>query len=80
MNIEKPRGVREILDNIKEIGFYDITHRVEWRHFFSNNLIAHNVLVLVKGSDEVWIKIKKDKKLLFTPIITFQFSLDMKLK
>lgn len=67
INIEKLDDVEIILNNIKVIGFSKVTHRTEYHHFFSNNLIAHNVLILVKDSSEIWIKIKKDKKKVYTP-------------
>ncbi len=52
VNIERLSDVETILDNIKMIGFSKVTHRTEWHHFFSNNLIAHNVLILIEGSME----------------------------
>lgn len=62
INIEKLNDVETVLDNIKILGFSKVTQRTEWHHFFSNNFIAHNVLILIKDSNEIWIKIKKDKK------------------
>jgi len=67
INIEKLDDVETVLNNIKFFGFSKVAHRTEWHHFFSDNLIAHNVLILIKGSNEIWIKIKKDKKQIYTP-------------
>lgn len=69
INIEKLDDLDDVeivLDNIKKQGFSKVTHRTEWHHFFSDNNIAHNVLILIKDSDEVWIKIKKDKNQIYT--------------
>lgn len=67
INIEKLEDVEIILDNIKAVGFSKVTHRTEYHHFFSSDFIAHNVLILIKGSNEIWIKIKKDKQQINTP-------------
>lgn len=71
INIEELDDVKIILCNINKFGFSKVTHRTEWHHFFSDNLIAHNVLILIKNSNETWIKIKKDKKHIYTPYNNF---------
>lgn len=53
INIEKLDDVEMVLNNIKELGFSKVTHRTEWHHFFSNDLIAHNVFILIKDSSEI---------------------------
>jgi len=67
INIEVIQDVKNILDKIKSIGISKASRRREWHHFFSNNLVAHSVLILVENSNEVWIKIKKDKNEVYTP-------------
>lgn len=67
INIEKLNDAKMVLNHIKTLGFSKVTHRTGWHHFFSNNLIVHNVLILLKDSNEVWIKIKKDRQEVFTP-------------
>lgn len=67
INIEELDDVKIVLNNIKNLGFYEATHRTEWHHFFSNDLVAHNVLILIKDSNEIWIKVKKDKQQVNTP-------------
>jgi hypothetical protein len=71
MNIKKLSDVRTILDKIKKVGFSSAIHRTEYHHFFSKDLIAHSVLILIKDSNEVWIKIKKDKQQINTPFNNF---------
>lgn len=71
INLEKLDDVKMVLDNIKGMGFSKVTHRTEWHYFFSNNLVAHNVLILIKDSNEVWIKIKEDKQQIYTPHSNF---------
>lgn len=66
INIEKLEDVETILCAIKAIGFSNIVCRTEWHHFFSDDLIAHNVLILVNDSNEIWVKIKSDKKIVYT--------------
>lgn len=67
INIDKLDDVEIILHNISELGFSKVDHRTEWHHFFSNDLVAHNVLILIKDSNEIWIKVKKDKQQVNTP-------------
>ena len=67
INIESLDEVESILNNLTNIGVYEVAHRTEQHHFFSKNLIAHNVLILIKDSNEVWIKVKKDRQEVFTP-------------
>ena len=67
INIEKLEDVEKVLNNIKLLGFSKVAHRKEWHHFPSENLIAHSVLILIENSNEIWIKIKKDRKKIHTP-------------
>lgn len=71
INIKRLDDVEAILSNIESFGFSEVSHRTEQHHFFSNSHIAHNVLILIKGSSEVWIKIKKDRQLVYTPHNSF---------
>lgn len=75
VNIDKLHDVEAILNNVSVLGFSKVDHRTEWHHFFSNNLIAHNVLILVKDSNDIWIKIKKDKQQIKTPHNNFPILL-----
>ncbi len=71
INIDKLSDVEAVLNNIKAVGFSKVTHRTEWHHFFSNDFVAHNVLILIKDSNEIWIKFKRDKKQVYTPHSNF---------
>jgi len=75
VNIDKLDNVELILNNISELGFSKVSHRTEWHHFFSNDFIAHNVLILIQGSNEIWIKIKKDKHQIKSPHNNFPILL-----
>ncbi len=75
INLEKLNDVETILRNIKVFGFSKVTHRTEWHHFFSNDLVAHNVLILIKDSNEIWIKIKNDKQIVKTAHSSFPILL-----
>jgi hypothetical protein len=66
INIQKLTDIEIVLNKIQTSGFSKVAHRTELHHFFSNNHIAHNVLILIKDSNEIWIKIKKDKKQVYT--------------
>lgn len=66
INIKEISDVENILNEIKSIGISKFSHRKEWHHFFSDNLVAHSVLILIENSSEIWIKIKKDKKEVYT--------------
>lgn len=67
INITTPYDVKNVLDKIKDKEYTECTHRTEWHHFFSNNGITHTVLILVEQSNEIWIKTKKDRKVVYTP-------------
>lgn len=67
INIEKLSDVKIILNNISELGFSKVNHRTEFHHFFSDNFIYHGILVLIKDFPEVWIKQKRDFKIVYTP-------------
>jgi len=67
LNIVSSKDVEIILKNISELGFSKVEHRTERHHFFSNNHIKHSVLILVKNSNEIWVKTKKDRQEINTP-------------
>jgi len=71
VNIDSLNDVEIVLSHIKSFGFSKVSHRKEWHHFFSDDLVAHGVLILVENSDEIWVKIKKDKKVIYTPCKNF---------
>ena len=70
INLEKLDDVKMVVIISRVWVFKSYTsHRMAL--FFSNNLVAHNVLILVKDSNEVWIKIKEDKQQIYTPHSNF---------
>jgi hypothetical protein len=67
INLTDLKKLDNILANILLNGVSKYTHRSERHHFFSDNNIGYGALILVEGSNEVWVKIKKDRNEIKTP-------------
>lgn len=68
INIEKASDVEMALEELAKIGITKTEKRCEWHHFFTKteDCEAHDALILSNKSSEVWIKRKKDKKVINT--------------
>jgi hypothetical protein len=73
INLDSLGQLEKILARIFEVGVSKFTQRTEQHHFFSDDKIWHSVLILVRGSNEVWIKTKKDHRIIETP--TYKYRL-----
>ncbi len=67
INIESIQDIVSIMKEISKLGISKVEKRFEYHHFFAGDNDQHDVLILVHGSREVWIKKKKDRQVITAP-------------